>query len=190
MIVMYKQPQPSGERQRSASRCGPTRISMGFFCVRARMSIYSKQSSRLPRCCLSYFLEAARWPLRLTLPTLRSLSRQSLRRDGAPLTHRARQRKPAWAVANTSKCCLQTASNSRPGVNVSRRARLCARLVPAHTPQPHKSQSSPRRVRGMHIWQVPQSLPAGAAPRRPAPRAVTTGSSAAGWPQRARNGGC
>ena len=123
-------------------------------------------------------------------PTLRSLSRQSLRRDGAPLTHRARQRKPAWAVANTSKYCLQTASNSRPGVNVSRRARLCARLVPAHTPQPHKSQSSPRRVRGMHIWQVPQSLPAGAAPRRPAPRAVTTGSSAAGWPQRARNGGC
>ena len=104
------------------------------------MSIYSKQSSRLPRCCLSYFLEAARWPLRLTLPTLRSLSRQSLRRDGAPLTHRARQRKPAWAVANTSKYCLQTASNSRPGVNVPRAARLCARLVPPtrHSHTNHK----------------------------------------------------
>lgn len=187
MIVMYKQPQPSGERQRSASRCGPKRI-VWFFFVFALVcpSIRNKARDSLVVACLTF---SRRLDGR-SLPTLRSLSRQSLRRDGAPLTHRARQRKPAWAVANTSKYCLQTASNSRPGVNVSRRARLCARLVPAHTPQPHKSQSSPRRVRGMHIWQVPQSLPAGAAPRRPAPRAVTTGSSAAGWPQRARNGGC
>ena len=76
----------------------------------------------------------------LKLSRLRAFSRLSLRRDGAPLTHRARQRKPAWAVANTSKYCLQTASNSRPGVNVPRAARLCARLVPPtrHSHTNHK----------------------------------------------------
>ena len=74
------------------------------------------------------------------LSRLRAFSRLSLRRDGAPLTHRARQKKPAWAVANTSKYCLQTASNSRPGVNVPRAARLCARLVPPtrHSHTNHK----------------------------------------------------
>ena len=181
---MYKQPTiPS---VRSASRCGPKLFVFALVCP----SIRNKARDSLVVACLKVSRSGSMAAQAHSPPTLRSLSRQSLRRDGAPLTHRARQRKPAWAVANTSKCCLQTASNSRPGVNVSRRARLCARLVPAHTPQPHKSQSSPRRVRGMHIWQVPQSLPAGAAPRRPAPRAVTTGSSAAGWPQRARNGGC
>lgn len=154
----------------------------------ARMSIYLKQSSRLPRCCLSYFLEAARYCR--SLPRLSALSVDSPYAEMEPRsrTERGRENRPGLWPILPNTVCRRLATLAR--VPMCRAARLCARLVPAHTPQPHKSQSSPRRVRGMHIWQVPQSLPAGAAPRRPAPRAVTTGNSAAGWPQRARNGGC
>ena len=130
---MYKQPTiPS---VRSASRCGPKLFVFALVCP----SIRNKARDSLVVACLT-FSRRLDMAAHSRLSPLRSLSRQSLRRDGAPLTHRARQRKPAWAVANTSKYCLQTASNSRPGVNVPRAARLCARLVPPtrHSHTNHK----------------------------------------------------
>ena len=84
-------------------------------------------------------------------PTLRSLSRQSLRRDGAPLTHRARQRKPAWAVANTSKYCLQTASNSRPGANVSCRSTVCPLSARPHATATQITKFPPSCARHAHL---------------------------------------
>ena len=89
---MYKNSQPS--RRQISLPLRPKTDSMGIFCVCAHMSIYSKQSSRLPRCCLSYFLEAAaRWPL--------SRSRLSAVSQSTVLTQR-------WSPAHAQSAAEKT----------------------------------------------------------------------------------
>ena len=78
-----------------------------------------------------------------SLPTLRSLSRQSLHREMEPRSRaeRGRENRPGLWPILPNTVCRRLATLAR--MSMCRAARLCARLVPAHTPQPHKSQTVP-----------------------------------------------
>ena len=139
---MYKQPTiPS---VRSASRCGPKLFVFALVCPSIR------NKARDPSLVL-VLLSRGGSMAALKLSRLHAFSRLSLRRDGAPLTHRARQRKPAWAVANTSKYCLQTASNSRPGANVSCRSTVCPLSARPHATATQITKFPPSCARHAHL---------------------------------------
>ena len=117
------------------------------------MSIYSKQSSRLPRCCLSYFLEAARWPRSGSLSRLSALSVDSPYAEMEPRsrTERGRENRPGLWPILPNAVCRRLATLARVSKCVAPRSTVCPLSARPHATATQITKFPPSCARHAHL---------------------------------------